>query len=116
MKLFTDKRAVQLKTSVLIEGNANAAARKEPAHLNFIAMEDRKPAAEEYGVTKEQDRTALNSYLSYMKSIDHRFFTWLEASADNAILFANDPLKAIKTAIPDFDESVFSGLNKDIFG
>jgi len=116
MKLYTDKRVVQLKTSVQLQKNEeNNVARKEPAHLNFIAMEGIHPKAEQYGVTDEQDKTNLDSYFAYMKSLDQRFFTWLEADANNTILFANDPLKAIKTAVPDFDESFLNKLNKDMF-
>ncbi|PZF72468.1 hypothetical protein [Taibaiella soli] len=106
-----NQKAVRLKTSVLIDGEA---AQKEPAHLNFLPMGDFNPTATAYGVTDEQNQKLLNKFFEYMKSIDSRVFSWLEADANNAILFANDPLRAIKIAIPDFDESVITGLNKEM--
>jgi hypothetical protein len=112
----TNKRAVQLKTSVVIQSKTTSmAARKEPAHLNFIAMEEFNPKAADYGVTNEHHKASLDNYFAYMRSLDDRFFSWLEADANNAILFANDPLKAIKIAIPDFDESVLNGFTREIF-
>jgi len=73
------------------------------------------PDPESYGVTKETDIVNMNKLLQYLKTVDETFFKWLEADANNTILFANEPLKALKTAIPDFDESLLNSINKDIF-
>lgn len=102
-------RKIMLKTSVELEGRG-----KELVHLNFRSMGE-IPDTKNYGVTEETDRANLNSLFGYLKTIDQTFFKWLEADVNNTILFANEPLKAIKTAIPDFDESLLNSINKDIF-
>ncbi|WP_125721292.1 hypothetical protein [Flavobacterium ustbae] len=103
-------RKIMLKTSVIPEGKAD----KELVHLNFMSMGE-VPDSESYGVEDEADKAKLNKLFQYLKSVDETFFKWLEADANNAILFANEPLKAIKTAIPNFDESLLTSINKNIF-
>ena len=102
-------RKVMLKTSVALEATG-----KELVHLNFMSMGE-VPDPESYGVTQETDIVNMNKLLQYLKTVDETFFKWLEADANNTILFANEPLKALKTAIPDFDESLLNSINKDIF-
>lgn len=105
----TNERTVQLKTSVVSSGN-----NKEIVHISFKPMGDRAPEAQDYGVQEGENKQKLNVFLKYMKSVDEQFFKWLEADAQNAILFTNDPVKALKTAIPGFDETVLNSLSKDI--
>lgn len=102
-------RKIMLKTSVELENSG-----KELVHLNFMSMGE-VPDSESYGVTEEKDKANLNKLFNYLKTVDEPFFKWLEADANNAILFAKEPLKALKIAIPNFDESLLNSINKDIF-
>lgn len=113
----TKQRTVMLKTSVStsnIDTNKKA-IKKEPVHINLVSMGDQIPDAEDYGIKNTEHKKTLNNVLQYISKIDETFFQWLEADAKNAILFVNNPIKALKTAIPNFDESVFSALNKKMF-
>ncbi|MFL9838993.1 hypothetical protein ABS768_15905 [Flavobacterium sp. ST-75] len=105
----TNERTVQLKTSVASSGN-----NKEIVHIGFKPMGDTIPTAEDYGTQGEENKQKLNAFLKYMKSVDEQFFKWLEADAQNAILFTNNPVKALKTAIPGFDETILNNLSKDM--
>lgn len=112
----SEKRTVMLKTSLELQNKDNAqSTNKELVHLNLTSMGDSIPKAEDYGVKNDEHKAILNNALQYMGKIDEQFFQWLEADAKNTILFVNDPIKALKTAIPNFDESVFSNLSKDFF-
>ncbi|MPQ49273.1 hypothetical protein GCQ56_19915 [Marinifilum sp. N1E240] len=106
-----EKRKIQLKTSVnhIKKGN------KELVHFTFFSMGETLPSIEAYDIKSDIKKEKLENFLKYMKSIDKTFFAWLEADAKNTILFANDPLEALKNAIPDLDESVFTELPKDLF-
>lgn len=101
-----NQRTIKLKTAVPIESkDLNALESNELTHLSFTSMGDHTPAAEDYGVQNEEQKAILNRNLQYLKSIDESFFQWLEADAANTILFANDPLKALETAILGFTNS-----------
>jgi hypothetical protein len=111
------KRTVRLKTSVPAKQPQDLTAQqknKEIVHINFVRM-DKLPQAEHYGITDPSNKQRLNAALQYMQQINEPFFQWLEQDAAHAILFAQNPLEAMKTAIPDLDESIFNKLSKDIF-
>jgi len=112
----SSQRTVKLKSSVKTEnGGTHVGSGVQEVNLTFISMSTQKtPTAEDYGITNSAKATKLNNTLSQLASVNESFFQWLEADSKNAILFANDPLKAIKTAIPAFDEKILTDLT-DVF-
>jgi len=41
-------------------------------------------------------------------SCDEQFFQWLEADAENTILFTDDPVSALKSAFPELPANLFA--------
>ena len=105
-----NKRKIQLKTSVI----HTTTQQKELVHINFSSMGKQPPSVDEYSVESEHNKQKLGQFLNYMHRIDEPFFKWLEADASNSILFANNPVEALKKAIPNFDETILNDIPKNI--
>lgn len=106
------QRTVKLRHSVELEDREKQkSSSAQKINLTFISMSKEKPpTAGCYGVTDSVKASKLNHALNQLTGFNEEFFQWLEADPKNAILFANDPVKALKTAIPDFDETVLTDL------
>ncbi|MEZ0487880.1 hypothetical protein [Fibrella aquatica] len=103
----TNQRAVKLRTAVSAPPTTgDALATDQQVHLSFVAMGDRLPTALDYGIQNQEQAARLNQALLYLKSLDETFFQWLEADAAHTILFANQPLQALRTVFPDVDQSL----------
>lgn len=112
----SSQRTVKLRSSIELENRGKQkSSGVQEINLTFIPMSKEKPpTAGDYGVTDSVKASKLNHALNQLAGFNEVFFQWLEADSKNAILFANEPVKALKAAIPDFDETVLTDLN-DVF-
>ncbi|PRY27012.1 hypothetical protein CLV58_13514 [Spirosoma oryzae] len=104
--MTTNQRAVKLRTTISAPPTGRVAlATNQPVQLSFLSMGDPLPTASDYGVQEEAQVDQLNQTLQYLHSINDVFFQWLESDATHTILFANEPLTALRSVFPDFDTS-----------
>jgi hypothetical protein len=90
-------------------------ADSQQINLTFTSMNSAQvPSAQDYGIIDKQVANKLDPVLVQLSGFEDVFFRWLEADVNNTILFAHDPIKAMKLAIPEFDESMLKNL-KGIF-
>ncbi len=109
-------RHVTLKSSIQMKDEQGVDI-SDPHQINvtFTSMNPAQaPNAQDYGIIDKQAANRLNPVLEQLSGFEDVFFRWLEADANNTILFAHDPIKAMKLAIPEFDESLVKNL-KGIF-
>ena len=112
----SSQRTVKLRSSIDLKGReTQKSSGVQEINLTFSSMSKEKPpTADDYGVTDSVKASKLNHALNQFAGFNEVFFKWLEADAKNAILFANEPVRALKAAIPDFDGTVLTDLT-DVF-
>lgn len=110
------QRTVKLRSSIELEDKEEQkSSGVQEINLTFSSMtKEKPPTAGDYGVTDSVKASKLNYALNQLAGFNEVFFKWLEADSKNAILFANEPVKALKAAIPDFDETLLTDLT-DVF-
>jgi hypothetical protein len=68
------------------------------------------PKAENFGITDPDKIEKFKQITKKLVSYDEPFFQWLEADAKNTILFADDPLSALKSAFPELAAELIAGV------
>lgn len=66
------------------------------------------PKAENFGITDPDKIEKFNQITKMLISCDEPFFQWLEADAENTILFTDDPVSALKSALPELLANPFA--------
>lgn len=66
------------------------------------------PKAENFGITDPDKIEKFNQITKMLISYDEPFFQWLEADAENTILFTDNPLSALKSAFPELAANLIS--------
>lgn len=68
------------------------------------------PKAENFGITDPVKTEKFNQIIKMLISSDEPFFQWLEADAENTILFTEDPVSALKSAFPELSANLFASV------
>jgi hypothetical protein len=66
------------------------------------------PKAEDFGITDPDKIEKFNKLAELLISHDEIIFQWLEADAKNTILFAEDPVSALKRALPEISTKLLT--------
>ncbi len=66
------------------------------------------PKAANFGITDPDKIEKFNQITQMLITYDEPFFQWLEADAENTILFTDDPISALKSAFPELSVNLFA--------
>jgi len=103
------KRKIKLRAAL---DNGTEEVQDKEVNITFMSMDEENiPTSDDYGIKDAVKAEKLNNALNYLAECNETVFQWLEADPKNAILFANDPLKALKSAVPEFDTSKLKELD-----
>jgi len=102
-----DRRFVRLR---------HADADQQHVTTTFVSADaSRPPTLETNGVLAgiaETDPARARLILERLRTLiahNHEMMTWLEADGGNAVLFARDPVAAVRQALPDLPADFFEG-------
>ncbi len=94
---YPDERFVRLRL----------ADKKHKQYMTFVQSTEKDARPEDNPIIqkiREEDPKKADKFtllLSIMKNNEDAFYDWLEASEENAFLFLNNPIEAIKIVFPD---------------